>query len=271
MQRSVCIHLHEIKFVETRDNITSLISQNYLPETLISERGLLTSQFEKISEAHSNYLSVAPERICHGFVSKMKHHVERFNSTKSLIDNYILTYKSENIPRRPFRLEKMPLPKFDGIIRYYPQFKKDFEELVLCNIDPKEAAFTLRNCIPSDVRDYLGCCTDDITKMFERLNTEYGDPCKIMESIVSQIHKGKTLDADDPKRIIEFVDVLEKAYRDLKSLWLENEIANANISVIENKLPRVIQMDWYREKYREGSTVNKSEVFRFVEIFNHGT
>ena len=117
--------------------------------------------------------------MSHELVSKMTQHVERFNSTKYLINKYILTHKPENIPRRPFRLEKMPLPKFDGIIRNYPQFKRDLKELVLCNIDPKEAAFTLRNCIPSDVRDYLGCCTDDVTKMFERLNIKYGTRAKL--------------------------------------------------------------------------------------------
>ena len=147
----------------------------------------------------------------------MSNKFEQFNQTKCLIEKYILSRNSEKAARRPINLEKMPLPKFDGIIRNYPQFKRDFNELVLINIDSKEAAFTLRNCVSTDVRDYLGCCNDDVTEMFERLDIKYGDPCKIMESIVSQIHKFKRLDADDPKRIIQFVDMLEKAHRDLNT------------------------------------------------------
>ena len=159
-------------------------------------------------------------------------------------------------------LEKMPLPKFDDIIRNYPQFKRDFNELVLINIDSKEAVFTLRNCVSTDVRDYLGCCNDDVTEMFERLDIKYGDPCKIIESIVSQIHKFKRLDADDPKRIIQFVDMLEKAHGDLKLLGLETEIANMNtVSLIESKLPHTLQMEWYREIYKDNSLVNKINKF----------
>ena len=56
--------------------------------------------------------------------------------------------------------------------------------------------------------------------------------------------------------------MLERAHRDLKALGLETEIANANtISTIENKLPKPIQMDWYREIYKENSLVDKKAKF----------
>ena len=130
-----------------------------------------------------------------GLVAKMKSHIEHFNKTKAMIDKYILTFKSETerkpdelklddesrSSRKTFHLEKMPLPKFDGIVRNYPQFKRDFRDLVLTKIDSKEAAFTLRNCLSSDVRDYLGCCDNDVSELFERPDNKYGDPCKIME------------------------------------------------------------------------------------------
>ena len=170
--------------------------------------------------------------------------------------------------KRPIRLEKMPLPKFDGQLRNYPQFKKDFNELVLPNINPKEAAFTLRNCVPSHVNEFLSCCNDDISEMLQRLDVKFGDPCKIIESIVSEIHKFKKMEAEDTKRVIQFVNTLEKAHRDLKSLHLEGEIANANtVSVIENKLPRMIQMAWYREIYKEDSSVDKTAKFTHLLKF----
>ena len=116
--------------------------------------------------------------------------------------------------------------------------------------------------MPPDFSDYVGCYNDGVTDMLNRLDIKYGDPCKIMESIVSQIHRFKKLETDDLKRIIQFVDILEKVYRDLKSLGLENEIANANTaSIIEHKLPRTIQMEWYREIYKENSSVIKTPKF----------
>ena len=69
--------------------------------------------------------------------------------------------------------------------------------------------------------------------MLERLDNKYGDPCKIMESIISDVHRFRKLEMDDTTKIIQFVNILEKAHRDLKALDLEKEITNANtISII---------------------------------------
>ena len=159
-------------------------------------------------------------------------------------------------------MEKMPLPKFDGNSRHYPRFLKDFTELVLPNIDTRESAYTLRQCLTKEVNDKLGSCDDDCDNMLKRLDVKYGDPSKIMESIVSDVHKFKRLDSDDHLKIIEFINMLERAHGDLKALGLKTEIANANtISTIENKLPKPIQMDWHREIYKENSLVDKKAKF----------
>ena len=98
--------------------------------------------------------------------------------------------------------------------------------------------------------------------MLERLDNKYGDPCKIMESIISDIHRFRKLEMDDTTKIIQFVNILEKAHRDSKALDLEKEITNANtISIIENKLPKTIQMEWYRKIYEENWTVDKRKKF----------
>ena len=120
--------LQESNFHETRKNVDVLISSKYSSETLFSERSLLVTQFEKYTEAHSEYLSVAPKDVSDFLIAAMSHDVERFHNSKSLIDKYVSSSK-EKLPRRPLQLERMPLPKFDGVIRNYPQFKNDSEEL----------------------------------------------------------------------------------------------------------------------------------------------
>ena len=50
--------LQELNFNLMCQNIETLISKNYLPETLTSERESLISQFEKLREHHSVYLSL---------------------------------------------------------------------------------------------------------------------------------------------------------------------------------------------------------------------
>ena len=255
-------NLQERNFHEHFQSIQNLVAEKCLPETLANERTLFTSLFKKLQEVHSNFISIAPEDVAKDLLAKMSNNNQRFNQIMSTIDTYVSSYKKEAQRRVPFRLEKMPLPSFDGHVRHYPRFKKDFSEIILPNVDPKEAAFTLRQCLHRNVNDFLGCCEEDVGKMLKRLDTKYGDPCKIMDSIISDIHKFKKMEPDDNVRIIQFVDILEKAHHDLKGMGLEKEITNANtISIIENKLPKTIQMGWYRKIYEENSAIDKTAKF----------
>ena len=136
-------------------------------------------------------------------------------------------------------MEKQPLPKFDGKIRSYPQFRKDFRELVLPSVGDKVSSYTLRQCLTQEVNDYLGSCNNDVIRMFERLDLKYGDASKVVESIVADILRFKRPENDEYDKIVKFVDLLELGYRDLKELDFESELTNTNtVSVIENKLPK---------------------------------
>ena len=68
-----------------------------------------------------------PEKL----TMKISEYTENYNALTVSLDNYITTYKNNPSKHTPFRIEKMPLPKFDGRLRNYPQFKKDLEQVVL--------------------------------------------------------------------------------------------------------------------------------------------
>ena len=224
---------------------------------------MLAANFEDLKRSHGNYVALATDADSKELLEILSNLSDTFNHVNMSIDRYTSSYKEKTAKRNtPFRMEKMLLPKFDGNSRHYPRFLKDFTELVLPNIDTRESAYTLRQCLTKEVNDKLGSCDDDCDNMLKRLDVIYGDPSKIMESIVSDVHKFKRLDSNDHLKIIEFINMLERAHQDLKALGLETEIANANtISTIENKLPKPIQMDLYREIYKENSLVDKKAKF----------
>ena len=70
-------------------------------------------------------------------------------------------------------MERMPLPKFDGEPRYYPRFKKYFKELVLPNLEKREAVSTLRQCLSKTVDTVLGSGDFYINEIFKRLDDRY--------------------------------------------------------------------------------------------------
>ena len=93
--------------------------------------------------------------------------------------------------------------------------------------------------------------------MLERLDRKYADPGKIVESIVSEIRKFRNLD-DDTVELIKIVNILESGFRDLSGLGLSCEISNANVvTLIESKLPRILQVEWYRLIHRKDRKIGR--------------
>ena len=82
--------------------------------------------------------------------------------------------------------------------------------------------------------------------MWRRLDKKYGDEGKLVDAIMSEIKKLKSVNAD-PKGTLEMINVIERAHRDLKSLGHEREISNSTIvSMIEEKLPESKEKEWIK-------------------------
>ena len=121
--------------------------------------------------------------------------------------------------RHKIKLKPVELPKFSGRVRDYPRFKADFMKYVLPHIDEEAAAFTLRMCLSEDVQDKVSLL-DDVKDMMNRLDEEYGDPSALTDLVVNDIRK---FDVKGDRKLIEFIEVVERAYYDLKNLNMEKE------------------------------------------------
>ena len=70
----------------------------------------------------------------------------------------------------------------------------------------------------------------------------------------------------DKTSLVNYVDLLERGYLDLTKLKLEKEMSCTNIvSIIENKLPDSIVMDWYRKVYKKN--IDKGNSFPHLLAF----
>ena len=163
---------------------------------------------------------------------------DEFMKITSSVDIYINKIKmSKNNMAQNIRVKKLRSPNFNGNVRNYMRFIKDFENLVLPSVAPEQSAFALRQCLSPDVKTYLGN-DDDISSMLKTLEQRYGDPGKLVESVVEEVQRFRKIGDDDNKKLIQFINTIDRGYHDLKNLRLEKEISNAHVvSVIENKLP----------------------------------
>ena len=68
--------------------------------------------------------------------------------------------------------------------------------------------------------------------------------------------------------MIEFINLIEWGYNDLKALKLEKELCNANVvSLIESKLPTELALEWYRKIHAKNSSIDKTNKFPHILSF----
>ncbi|XP_068712364.1 myosin-2 heavy chain-like [Montipora foliosa] len=176
--------------------------------------------------------------------------------------------KDDQVARREtctstnFQLEKIKLPRFEGEIRAYPQFKRDFEKQIMPHLQSDNMSYVLRSSLGSDPATTVKSIDDDISEMWKRLDEKYGDPAKVADVIIDGIRRTRIIREGEEKRFVEFVEIVEDGYRDLKRLGLESEITTtSSVSIIEKKLPADIRRKWAEIVSADNSTVDKTNKF----------
>ena len=171
--------------------------------------------------------------------------------------------KQESTASAPFlKLEKVRMPQFDGELRKYPQFKRDFKKQVMTQTQKSDAAYILRTCLEGEPARLVNSVDDDIDEMWQLLDEKYGDPAKVADVIIDGIKRFRILREGEDKRFIDFVTLVEDGYRDLKRLGLETEITTtSSVSVIEKALPADIKRKWSELVSSRDSPVDKRNKF----------
>ena len=160
-------------------------------------------------------------------------------------------------------MEKLKFPKFSGNCRDWPQFRKDFEKQVE-NVIKDEAtlSYALRNALPENIKSLVRNMSDDLKEMWRRLEERYGDEGKIVEIVLNDIKHYKPVRENEERRLLNFIDIIEKADLELKYLGRESEIKNSTIiSIIEEKLPDELRRKWIERIYDKESTIDKRDKF----------
>ena len=168
------------------------------------------------------------------------------------------------------QLEKLKLPRFEGEIRAYPQFKRDFEKQIMPHLQSDDVSYVLGSCLGSDPAAIVNSVDDDISEMWNRLDEKYGAPAKVADVIIDGIRRTRIIREGEEKRFVEFVEIVEDGYRDLKRLGLESEITTtSSVSIIEKKLPADIRRKWAEIVSADNSIVDKTNKFPSLLKFLH--
>ena len=134
--------------------------------------------------------------------------------------------------------ERIKNPKFSGDIRsLFANFKSDFEKIVASKYSDKvhQSYVIKQSCLVGEAKKLVENM-NDIDKIWERLESRYGDTQEIVHIIVQGVEKFKFIRNQHDQGIIDLVDQLEKGVQDLEAIKSKHEIANAHrVNILEKK------------------------------------
>ena len=143
-------------------------------------------------------------------------------------------------------MEKVKRLSFSGSIKEYLQFETDFQKHVMPTISETNVPYVLRSCLSNEPPERVKNVDDDLKEMWARLDEKCGDPAKV--------------DGDNHK-FLEFISMIENAYRDLCRLGTEHETTTtSSVGIIEKKLPENIKDEWAKLISVEADKKNKFSI-----------
>ena len=245
--------MEEIALKATMQEATSLIVNDNGTVLAGDVKENLKLQFEKCRDANKIVLSgLKEDEEVKQEMAWLTQLQSIYSKIQSDISKYIDTKTSEAAVSdvthavKSIKLERMQLPRFSGNIRDYPRFKSDFKRHVMPEVkDDDSAAYALKSCLDRSVADVVRNVDSDLNEMWTRLDDKFGRASKLVDVVINDIKKVRSVEDGDSKRFIELVDIVETGFCDLRRVKFEKEISNsAVVSIIEGKLPLSIQLKW---------------------------
>ena len=205
----------------------------------------LTKIFESYKSIHDDIIELPLEQEC--TADEIDWIRQKHDQIESCISNqeakaHAKECAEEHAKENPLRMEKVRLPLFSGSIKEYPQFKADFKKHVMPTISETNAPYVLRSCLSNEPLERVKNVDDDLKEMWACLDEKYGDPAKVTDVIISEIQNFKSIKDGDNHKFLEFISIIENAYRDLCRLGIEHKITTTSlVGIIEKKLPENIK------------------------------
>ena len=151
-----------------------------------------------------------------------------------------------------FKMEKPKMPKFTGDVREYAIFRADFKYAIEARYSKRDAMTFLRTCLENKPLELIKGIGSDYDAAWEYLDSVYGDPRYVSDTITQDIAKFKPLREGEDARFCELVHLVRRCYNTLKEVGLPSDMDNSHmLSVIEQKMCVDDRKVWSRDLQKD--------------------
>ena len=151
-----------------------------------------------------------------------------------------------------FKLEKPKMTKFASDVREYAIFRSDFKHAIESKYNKRDAITLLRTCLLGKPLELIKGIGSDYDAAWEYLDSIYGDPRFVSDTVTQDIVKFKALQNGDDARFCDLVHLVKRSYNTLKEVGVPSDMDNSHmLSIIEQKMCIDDRKVWARELERE--------------------
>ena len=151
-----------------------------------------------------------------------------------------------------FKMEKPKMPKFAGDVREYTIFRADFKHAIESRYSKRDSITFLRACLQGKPVELIKGIGSDYDAAWEYLDSIYGDPRFVSDTITQDIVKFRSLQNGEDARFCDLVHLVRRSYNTLRDVGVPNDMDNSHmLSVIEQKMGADDRKVWSRDLERE--------------------
>ena len=219
----------------------------------VSPPGQTTENFVSQDEIHTESTANQKGKTAispSSYQSSQEHVAEVQNSiannvqaTDNVITNVITEQNTppvnanENSTQSSFPIEKPKLPKFSGDVREFAIFKADFKHLVEARYSKRDSITILRGSLNEKPLELIRGIGQDYDAAWEHLESIYGDPRFVADTITQDIVRFKPLRDGEDARFCDLVHLVRRSFNTLSEVGRQNDMDNNHmLAIIEEKM-----------------------------------
>ena len=166
-----------------------------------------------------------------------------------------------------FKIEKPKLPKFSGDVREYVIFKADFKDAIEAKYSNRYAITFLRSCLQGNPLDLIKGIGTDFKAAWKYLDSIYGDPRFVSDTITQDIVKFRALQNGEDARFCDLVHLVKRCHNTLKEVGVPGDMNNNHmLSIIEQKMCADDRKVWSRDLEREGKIATLQGLMEWMTV-----
>ena len=117
-----------------------------------------------------------------------------------------------------FKMERPKMPRFAGDVRDCVIFRADFKHAVDSRYGKRDAMSLLRTSLSGRPLELIKGIGSDYDAAWEHLDSIYGDPRFVADTVTHDISKFKPLRQDEHSRFCDLTQLVRRSYNTLKEV-----------------------------------------------------